>query len=370
MKTVIVYGMNNVIGGIEKYLLSLYNCVNEDIKFVFFVENVTTPNEFIYKNEIEKKGGAYEFIPEHHAIRDYTKTLKKLLLQYKNSCKTVYVNFNNISLDIIVIELALSLDYKVVTHSHNAMQEPIKRWQNRVRNTLLRRLGMLRLSRLNIVRLAVSQLAGEYMYGNRPFRIVSPGIDVSKFSFDEKSRDRIRGQYGMQKSVVLGFVGRIVAVKNPIFLVDILNEAKKVLPEVKLLMVGDGIMRDEMIAKAQSLGIEKDILFVGAVDNVQDYLQAMDVLVAPSLSEGMPLVIMEAQSVGVPCICAKGNIPKQVDVTGMVEFCNLSEGAPQWVEMIKILISKKDNRDEMHAKVQECEYNINNSASKLLQIIG
>lgn len=369
MKTVIVYGMNNVVGGIESYLLNLYRCIYKNIKFVFFVENVTDRNSFIYKDEIEQHGGSYEFLPDHHRVKEYIKQFKKLLKKYKDECEIIYVNFNNIAFDIVPINIAMRQKYKIITHSHNAMQEPIRNWKYRTRNNILRNVGIWRLSRLKVERLAVSKSAGEYLYAKRAFKVFFPGIDTNKYSFNEKMRKDVRESLALHEAIVVGFVGRIVAVKNPLFLIDILKEMNRASLNAKLLIVGDGIMKDELSDLAKSSGFEKNIIFVGVVKNVQDYLQAMDVLVAPSLSEGMPLAVAEAQSIGVPCICAKKNIPKKVDVTGSVVFCELENGGKGWSSAIQKILVKGVDREAMNLAVKKSTLNIENASMNFLKIV-
>lgn len=369
MKTVIVYGMNNVVGGIESYLLNLYKCIYKNMKFVFLVENVNDPNSFIYKDEIEQHGGSCEFLPDHHRVKEYIRQFKKLLKKYKDESEIIYINFNNIAFDIVPINIAIYQKYKIITHSHNAMQEPIRNWKYRLRNNILRNAGIWRLSRLDVERLAVSKSAGEYLYGKRAFKVFFPGIDTNKYSFNEKVRKDVRESLALDEAIVVGFVGRIVAVKNPLFLIHILKDMNRDSLNAKLLIVGDGIMKDEMLDLAKSFGLEKDIIFVGAVKNVQDYLQAMDVLVAPSLSEGLSLAVVEAQSVGVPCICAKKNIPYKVDVTGSVIFCDLEDGGKGWSSAVEKTLAKNVDRDAMNLAVKKSTLNIENASINFLKIV-
>jgi len=370
MKTVIVYGMNNFIGGIESYLLNIYKHLHDNIRFVFLIENILNPDDFIFKKEIEGYGGEYRFIPEHHHFIEYIRTFKKILRDYKKETDTIYFNINYIAFDIIPIMISISEDYRVITHSHNTMQEPLKKLRYRISAGIRRSLGMAMLKSADVERLAITEPAGEYLYKGKPFKIIPPGIDAESFAYSEETRIKMRTEYGLDDSPVLGFVGRIVAVKNPLFLVDILVETKKKIPRVKLMVVGDGIMKEEMICRARERSVLDDIIFTGVVKNVRDYLQGMDILLAPSLSEGMPMGIIEAQSAGLPCICAKGNIPEAVNVTGEVYFCDLKAGAGEWTMKIQELVERRTDREAMNAAVSQSGVNIVNTSEKILEIIG
>ena len=370
MKTVIVYGMNNNIGGIESYLLNIYKYIKEQVKFVFLVEDIAKGSSFIHEEAIRNLGGEYRFIPEHHQFKEYTRRLQLLLREFKGSANTIYFNVNYIAFDIIPIRIALFENYRVIVHSHNTMLEPIKDIRYRMSAKIRTVIGMARLKSLSVERIAITKEAGKYLFRGRPFDIVSPGVEVNRFVFSKESRDQMRKRYKVQDAIVLGFVGRIMSVKNPLFLLDILKDMKSRNMDVKLLVVGDGIMREELEMKAAQYDIENDMIVVGAVKNPQDYLQAMDVLLAPSFSEGLGLSIIEAQSMGVPCVCAKGNVPVEVNVTGAVYFCDLNLGSKGWVNCIKNVLSKNYDRLEMHNKVDRCQYNIDRSVDKLLRVIA
>ena len=372
MKTILVYGLKNMIGGAETYLLSMQHQLIDEIKFVFVVEQTgdfSCTNGFIHSEQVIANGGEIEYLPERHNFKEYIKSYKLVLNNYKRYTDTLYVNVAHISFDIIPIIIAIKEGYKVVTHSHNAMQEPIKNIVYKIRQRVFHKIAVLKLRHMNVVRLAVSQRAGDYLYCDKSYTEVSPGIDVERFVYDESVRNRLRLRLNVTNNVVLGFVGRLVPVKNPLFLVDILCEIKRSVPTAKLLIVGDGDLREAMESKIKSKLLENDVVFVGAVNNVYDYYCAMDALLLPSLSEGLPFVTLEAQCVGVPCVCAKDNIPKAVDVTGCVRFCSLESGAVQWCTEITEVLSIHPNRKRMNLAVHDSDYNIKNVAKKLLGIL-
>lgn len=366
MKTILVYGLKNVIGGIENYLMMMHKYLHNDLKFVFIVEEAET---FIYEKQIKENNGEIVFLPERHSFGPYKEKLRKVLKEYKGVTDTFYCNVGHISFDIIPVKMALSEGYRVITHSHSAMQEPIKLFRYRIRQDVLRSIAMLQLRHLRVERLAVSERAGDYLYKGRKYRIVSPGIEISRFRYNEAVRTRIRNQLSLNDDYVLGFVGRFVSVKNPLFLIDVLNKFKQSFSNTKLLLVGDGDLKDEMRARAKESGVEESVVFVGEVKNPEDYYQAMDVLLAPSLSEGMPLGIMEAQSAGIPCVCAKGNFPATIDVTGLVRFCSLENGAEGWSKELQDLKSLDIDRIAMNDTVKNTGLNIENASKQLLKIL-
>ena len=367
MKTIVVYGLKNVMGGIENYLMMMHEHLHNQLKFVFIVEEADC---FIYEESIKQNEGVIEFLSERHNLAEYRKHLNEILSKYHDESNIFYVNVGHISFDIIPISMALNKGYRVITHSHNSMQEPIKRFDYRVRQGILRMIGMCRLKRMNVKRLAVSEESGEYLYKGKPFEIVTPGIETGKFLFNQEVRNNFRQKLGLNNCLVIGYVGRLVSVKNPLFLIDVLQEIKKRGIRSRLLVLGDGGLKEKLIEKAKEANVQQSLMLIGTVDNVQDYLQAMDVLLAPSLSEGLGLFIVEAQAAGLPCVCAEGNIPKLIDVTGNLKFEKLDAGAGKWCDELLALISEHKTRSDMNEKVAESDFNIDVASKRLFEVLN
>lgn len=370
MKTVLVVGLKNVVGGIENYLLLMQKYTSNSLRFVFLIEKEAEDEIIIHADLIKENNGEIVYLPEHHLLKEYRLTFTKILKEYKEVSDEVYVNVDHISFDIIPVVFAVREGYKVIIHAHSAMQERISNPVYRLRQVILHRSAKQILKHLNVARLAVSARAGEYLYDGKRYLIVSPGIEIRRFCYNESIREMVREQFNLGRSLVLGFVGRLAVVKNPLFLIDVLKYTKKTYRDAKLLIVGDGPLKKDVLIKAEQLSLTEDIVFAGEVSNVQDYYQAMDVLLAPSLSEGMPLGIMEAQSAGVPCICAKGNFPETIDVTGIVHFCSLGDGAEAWSNKAQEVYSLDVNRIDMNEKVKNSGLNIENAAKKLLEVLN
>lgn len=366
MKTILVYGLKNVIGGIENYLMMMHKHLHKELRFVFLIEET---DHFLYQNEVASFHGIVEFLPERHRIIDYIRILETILKKYNKETDTVYVNIGHISFDILPIRMALKENYKVIVHSHNAMQEPIRRMDYRIRQSILRLIGMRRLKNLDVKRLAVSFEAGDYLFCGKPYEIVTPGIEIEKFCFNSDVSKKCKERLSIDGCIVLGYVGRLVSIKNPLFLIDILKEMNNRGHCSKLLVLGDGDLKDEMIAKASEAGMLDSMLLLGEVSNVCDYLQTMDILLAPSLSEGLGLFVVEAQAAGLPCICAKGNIPTTIDVTGQIVFEDLQTGSSRWCDDIERVLYANRDKTKMNILVGQSEFNIENASRRLLEVI-
>ena len=164
--------------------------------------------------------------------------------------------------------------------------------------------------------------------------------------------------------MVIGHVGRFSKEKNHDYLIDIFFEIQKKDNRYKLLLLGDGALKDSLKLKAEKSGLSDSVVFTGNVSNVQDYMQAMDLFVLPSEYEGLGIVGIEAQACGLPCVFSTG-VPEEAKLTENVKFVPL-EDKDKWVATIKKMIKlpKLDNTE----KIREAGYDINETAKQLESI--
>ena len=253
------------------------------------------------------------------------------------------------------------------------MLEPIKKLRYRIIHKILEFFGKIVLKSRKIERLAVSERAARYLFGNKQYICVSPGVSSEEFKFSQVCRDKIRNDFNLSESIVIGFVGRLVSVKNPFFTIDVFRNMLLKNPDfdLRLLIVGDGPLRSQMESYSAEKKIADKICFTGQVDNVSDYLMGMDCLIAPSISEGMPLTIIEAQAAGLPCICSKDRIPNEINITSLVEFVRLEEGAECWADhcIAKYQENSEVNRISWNETFENSQFEIKNAAEKLKLVL-
>ena len=145
-------------------------------------------------------------------------------------------------------------------------------------------------------------------------KVVYNGIDINRFKYDEKKRVTMRKSLGLKDEFVLIHTGRFIDQKNQGFVLDIFKEIKKQYLCAKLIFLGTGNLLEEIEDKAQKLGLQNDVLFLGVKPNVEDYLCAADCYVMPSLYEGLPVAAIEAQCSGLPSVMST-NITNEVVLT-------------------------------------------------------
>ena len=212
---------------------------------------------------------------------------------------------------------------------------------------------------------ACGKEAGEWLFVDRDFSIISNGVDIEKYEYSEETRSAMRSKYGLKGHFVIGHVGRFSLQKNHEKLIDIFEVLSRLHKNVKLVLVGDGELRNQIESRVKEAGL--DVLFVGLSDEVDKWLQAMDIIVFPSLFEGLPLGLVEAQAAGLPCVLSN-TISHDTKITDLVEFIDLDETPAKWAETI-IRYKDKFNRGlrvkEVKQQIRQAHFDIRINCEEL-----
>lgn len=183
-----------------------------------------------------------------------------------------------------------------------------------------------------------SKLACEWLFGQGcvergEAKVILNGIDSTLFVYDEKIRQEVRREWGLENKFVIGHVGRFVNQKNHTFLLDIFAEVVKRREDAVLVLIGIGELMDAMKQKAEALGIADKVLFVGFRDDRNRFMQAMDSFLFPSLYEGLSVVLIEAQASGMPVFTSDSTTTETMYSPHM-QFLSLQQPAAEWADAI------------------------------------
>ena len=207
--------------------------------------------------------------------------------------------------------------------------------------------------------------AAMYLFGThnrkKKVHILYNAIDLEVFRADKMAGKMIREEFCLGDGPVLGHVGRFTEQKNHRFLLDIFEEFLKIFPGAKLLLAGDGPLMKEIRKYASRLP-EGSVIFMGNRQDVHKILQAMDIFVFPSLYEGLPVVLLEAQAESL-AILASDTVDMRVDVTDGIDFMSLNESASCWAKRIKYILETGKKTDGR--KMENTVYDIRREAGKL-----
>ena len=230
---------------------------------------------------------------------------------------------------------------KRIAHSHNTQCEQVQadKW--------LRPLFYL----LYTDAFACGEDAGKWLFGTRSFIVLNNGRNLEKFAFDPHLREKMRLRYKIDSELAFGHVGGFNPQKNHKFVLDVFRAIIQEEPNAKCFFIGTGPLKN--VIEKQSTDLKDNIIFVGNTDEVPAYLDMMDGMILPSLFEGLPLVAIEWQINGLPCILSD-TITLQCAVTDELKFMSLDVSPYQWAR--RIIIDAKKNaavRAEKSAESKE-----------------
>lgn len=206
--------------------------------------------------------------------------------------------------------------------------------------------------------LACSEQSGKFFFPNRDVKIIKNGIETEKYKFNIETAGAVREEFGLNGDFVVGVVGSITEVKNPFETIRIFKEVLKREPEAKLLWLGTGTLKEQLEEKIREEHLEGKVILAGIRLDVYRVLQAMDCYIMPSLMEGLPVALIEAQAASLPCFCSD-IITKEADVTGLCEYLPL-KNEELWAE--RILAGKGKERKDMTEKIEVAGYDVSKNA--------
>lgn len=336
-------------GGIETMLMNYYRRIDRSkIQLDFLVHRDFRAD---YDDEIEALGGhIYRVSPMNPLSGNYRKALTAFFKDHAYGVVHCHLNY----MSGVVLTAAKKAGIPVrIAHAHTAAMAP--GWKQAVR-----RLCKYLIPMTATHCFACSTEAGRAIFGKQPFTILANAIDAAAFMPDETARREVRTELGLGDAFVVIHVGRMIYAKNHEFLLDTFCELLNTEPEAKLVLVGDGALRPEIEAKAAQMP-EGSVLFLGTRMDIPRLLQAADVFVFPSIFEGLPVSIIEAQAAGLPCVMSD-RVTDECIVTDLVNRLSIDD-PKAWADAI--ISAKATIRTDRFAEIQESGYDITAAAEKL-----
>lgn len=282
--------------------------------------------------------------------------LKEYLRQ--NRYDVVHIHSGSISVLTLCAKTAKEAHVsKVITHSHCGIEKKT------LKNTILRNLAAGTLRKNADIYCACSKEAAIAKYTDsvaaEETKLINNGVDLELFSFDEMARRRIRAELSLPESAyVIGHVGRFNYQKNHEYLIELFDRYQKTDPDAVLVLIGSGELEKAVREQVRAKALEEKVRFCGNVDNVNEYMQAMDTFLLPSRYEGLPIVGVEAQASGLPVITSD-QVSRDLDISGHVVFLSLSDPEP-WMKALSAY--KKTGRFDSKEKIRENGYDLRQTA--------
>lgn len=319
-------------GGAETFLMKIYRQIDRTKYQMDFCINMS--EKCFYEDEILSLGGKIYRIPAKSAS---LKEFEKQLYNVVNANGYKYVlRVTSSAFGFMDLKIAHKAGAKIcAARSSNSSDG------GSLKSKVAHRLGRILYGKYVNVKIAPSDLAAVYTFGKKAYEsgavnILHNAIDIDRYGFNADMRCRIRSEFGLSDdTTIVGHVGRFMIQKNHAFLLEVFFEYLKINRKSILMLVGGGELESAIKQKASELGISDKIIFTGVRPDVPALLSAMDVFVFPSLYEGMPNTVIEAQATGLPCLIAD-TITHEADITGLVHYLPLGD-AGKWADCIEKL---------------------------------
>lgn len=357
-----ISGLN--AGGAETFLMKIYRAIDRERYQMDFCINVD--GVCFYTEEIKSMGGKIYHIPsKSQSVKEFTCQLDQIIR--KNHYEYVLRITSNAA-GFMDLKIAKKAGAKIcAARSSNSSDG------DGLKVKIAHRLGRILYSKYVDVKFAPSDLAAQYTFGKRAYQkgdvaILHNGVDLNVFRYDKEAGKKIRDEFGISTNEkVIGHIGRFMKQKNHEFLIDIFAEIHQIDKDARFLLVGNGETEQQIRDKVKKIGLKECVIFAGVRSDIPQILSAMDVFLFPSLYEGMPNTVIEAQAIGLPCVISD-TITRETDITGLVEYLSLDDSAKYWADtVIKHATDpkRKDTADDFKKK----GYSIENVAEEFTKLL-
>ena len=344
-------------GGAETFLMKISRSLPPETYQFDFIVSV---GDGCYTEEVLARGGKIYQIPQRK--KDFFGAFRGIKTVVKEHQYDAVLKLGENSLAVVdLIAARLGGARRLALRSCNAPTN--LSWKARCVHGLFRPI----LNCVATAKLAPSQLAADFMFGKKSdVKLLHNGVDLNYFCYDPQGRLKIREEFDLKDKVVVGHIGRFHAQKNHGYLLEIFKEIHSRRKDSVLLLVGTGGLEEQIRERICEMGLQDHVILAGQRFDIPALLSAMDVFVFPSLYEGMPNTVIEAQATGLPCVISD-TITSEADLTGLVHYLSLNDDPKHWGEKVFSVCSEK--RKNTLTEFTERGYHIEDVAKELIDVI-
>ena len=345
-----------VANGVASFVMNYLRNLNHDevqVDIASYKEG-----DSVYYAEVEAAGGKMFFLPGIKNLPEHVKVCNKILSDGRYDI--IHDNTLHISIPMMWCAKKAGVPVRIL-HSHNSKmgETPAKAFRNRFFLPVLRSLAT------NYA--ACSQLAGRAMFEDQEFTVIPNVIQTEKYRFDPTMRKSVRQKMNATDKFVVGTVGRLAEQKNPFFAIDVFKCLLKNVPNAEYWWVGSGPLEKSVQDYVNQKGLSENVRLLGSRDDVTSLYQGMDVFFLPSLFEGLSIVTVEAQAMGLPCVVSDV-IPPEAEYTELLKRCSLQDSIEAWVEKIRNTQIKKTERKQYQEYLSESVFSDVGCGNRLKKI--
>lgn len=311
-------------GGLETMLMNYYRHIDRSkVQFDFLVHR---DFEADYDEEIQALGGRIfhisKLVPWSNSYRNELKNFFRQHPEYQ------IIHVHQDCLSAVALQCAKECGIPVrIAHSHSS--SAVKNWKYLVKIHYMKQIPHYATQLF-----ACGKQAGDWMFGGSAYEIVRNAIGASTYQYSSDTATQIKEELRLGDSVIIGHVGNFTPAKNHLFLLEVFKKILKLEPNARLVLVGGGDGKRSIQDKVLSMGMQDKVIFTGIRKDVNKLMQVMDVFVFPSLYEGLPVTMIEAQASGLHCIISDHVSEECVVTDGLVTIKKLNKSPDEWAEHI------------------------------------
>ncbi len=363
----VIGGLNRA--GAETMLMNLYRSIDrEKVQFDFLIYK---SEEQDYEKEIISLGGRIIRISVSGILSplQYIKKIRCVMRQY-GPYKAVHIHTLHNGAFALLAAKPFKDTVKVM-HSHNTENRTssiLKKAYNGITKSIIRA--------YSDKCVACGQAAGEYLFGKKFSSrgiVLNNGIELSEYlRCSDGDIEALKAELGISENdLVIGCIGRLEDVKNHMFAVEIAKSLKKSQADFKLLIVGKGVLFDALTDKINDLGLSDCVALTGTRADIPQLLKTFDVFLMPSLFEGLPVTMIEAQAAGTPCLVSDV-ITDEADIgLGLISYLSLCEPSDVWAQKLEALRGKRiTDTAAIEAAISEHGFDVRRNIQQLTDIYG
>lgn len=355
-KRVLIFQVEIGTDGISKLLSNFIDNYSDRIEIEILTFKVSNPIYFKNKNI------------KIHFVTQSKNSLKRLINErriMKQGFDVIHINGNYISRIIECIAAKFAGIKKIIIHSHN---------DGSGNNNNIKRFFQFFFKKLfdffATDYVSCSKNSAKWMFSNKiiksnQFTVINNGIDINLFKFNLKLRNEIRKKYELQDKFVIGCIGRFCYQKNHDFLIDIFYECKRIKKNVILFLIGDGVLKPQIISKIKKLNLEDSVVLLENISDTYKYYNCFDCFVLPSRYEGLGIVNIEAQCNGLDTFVSD-KIPEEANVSKKFHSIKLNDSPNTWAKHICSINTDLDKRKSEYKSIINNNFDIE-SASKQME---
>ena len=341
-------------GGSQSMIMNIYrNIDRKKMQFDFIVDR---PDDLLYAEEITELGGKIYFLPQYKLYnhRYFKKSWHQFFGEH-NDYKIIHGHVRSTA--SIYLKIAKKYGLQTISHSHSTSN-------GKGIGAIIKKVLQYKIRYVADYFIGCSKDSAQWLFGKRKANsnkciILKNAIDTDKYIYDEILRKKVREEFDVSDGeILIGNIGRFSHMKNHKFLIEIFEKIYEKNNKYKLILVGDGELKEEI----RKIVIEKNILdrvvFTGVRRDINRILQAIDIIIMPSKYEGFPVTMVEAQCNGVPCFISD-KITSDVCLNSNITKISLNETAEKWATIINqnSITREKKVKEKIIAAGYDVRYN-------------